>query len=415
MSIAAQASPIEVDDFPAGASHLRLAVVTETYPPEVNGVALTLARLVQGLRERQHDVQLIRPRQDRSHSAESGERFHEVLLKGLPVPRYPGLKMGVPSKAALVSLWAHRRPDLVHIATEGPLGWSALEAARRLRLAVTSDFRTNFHVYCRHYGMGWLARPMLAYLRKFHNRTGCTMVPTEALRRELADLGFERLLVVPRGVDTVRFDPARRSEALRRTWHAAPDDPVVLYVGRLAPEKNLDALVASVHAMHRAEPRLRCVVVGDGPARADLGARLPQAHFAGTQLGDALAAHYASADLFVFPSLTETYGNVTAEAMASGLAVLAYHHAAAAQLIRDGVQGCLAPHGDEAAFVARAAALARDPQRRRDLGAAARQASLACSWDRVVQQVESTLRDVLHQGMPPRRPEASAWGGVPSL
>jgi glycosyltransferase involved in cell wall biosynthesis len=407
-------SPIEVDDFPAGASHLRIAVVTETYPPEVNGVALSLARLVQGLRERDHDVQLVRPRQQPGQGAESGERFHEVLMRGLPVPRYPGLKMGVPSKAALVSLWARRRPDLVHIATEGPLGWSALEAARRLRLPVSSEFRTNFHTYCRHYGMGWLARPMLVYLRKFHNRAACTMVPTESVRRELSQIGFERLLVVPRGVDTARFDPARRRDDLRAAWGAGPDDPVALYVGRLAPEKNLDLLVLAVTAMQQAEPRLCVVIVGDGPGREDLERRLPTARFAGTRLGLELAEHYASGNVFLFPSLTETYGNVTAEAMASGLAVVAFHHAAAGQLMRDGVDGSLAAPGDERGFVDRAVALATDPGARRALGSAARRAIAACGWDRVVTQVESVMRDVVRQGPPARAAEAP-FGGVPSL
>jgi glycosyltransferase involved in cell wall biosynthesis len=414
MKAAPEASPIEVDDFPAGASHLRVAVVTETYPPEVNGVALSLDRLVQGLRAREHEVQLVRPRQQPGQGAQSAERFHEVLMRGLPVPRYPGLTMGVPSKAALVSLWARRRPDLVHIATEGPLGWSALEAARRLRLPVSSEFRTNFHTYCRHYGMGWLARPMLAYLRKFHNRTACTMVPTESVRRELAALAFERLLVVPRGVDTERFDPARRSAALRATWGAEPGEPVALYVGRLAPEKNLDLLAITVAAMRQTEPRLRVVVVGDGPSRTDLQRQLPGAHFAGTRLGLELAEHYASADLFLFPSLTETYGNVTAEAMASGLAVVAFHHAAAGQLIRDGVEGDLATPGDDRGFVDRAVALARDPAARAARGAAARQAILPCGWDRVVAQVESTMRDVARQGVPTRAAEP-LFNGVPSL
>jgi glycosyltransferase involved in cell wall biosynthesis len=407
-------SPIEVDDFPAGASHLRIAVVTETYPPEVNGVALSLARLVQGLRERDHDVQLVRPRQQPGQGAETGERFHEVLMRGLPVPRYPGLKMGVPSKAALVSLWARRRPDLVHIATEGPLGWSALEAARRLRLPVSSEFRTNFHTYCRHYGMGWLARPMLAYLRKFHNRTACTMVPTESVRRELAQIGFERLLVVPRGVDLARFDPRRRCDPLRAAWGAGPGDPVALYVGRLAPEKNLDLMVLAATAMQQAEPRLRVVIVGDGPARAELQRQLPTAHFAGTRLGLELAEHYASGDVFLFPSMSETYGNVTAEAMASGLAVVAFQHAAAGELIRDGVDGALAAPGDDRGFVDRAVALATDAAARRERGAAARRTVAACGWERVVTQVEAVMRDVVRQGQPARTVEP-AFGGVPSL
>ena len=138
---------IVVDHWPAAQRSWRVAMVTETWPPEVNGVALTVSRLVDGLRERNHALQLVRPRQTRSDAAEPGNGLHEVLLRGLPVPRYPHLKMGVPSKRRLVALWTLHRPDVVHIATEGPLGWSALQAAAVLKLPVVSDFRTNFHAY----------------------------------------------------------------------------------------------------------------------------------------------------------------------------------------------------------------------------------------------------------------------------
>jgi len=187
---------IIVDDIPAARRSLRIAFITETYPPEVNGVAATIARVIEGLRERNHEVQLIRPRQHHADDGVAGERFHEVLMRGMPIPRYPNLKMGLPSKRALVQLWTARRPDLVHIATEGPLGWSALQAAHRLKLAVSSDFRTNFHAYSRHYGIGWLHKPIMAYLRKFHNLAHCTMVPTEGLKRSLVEYGFRNVIVL---------------------------------------------------------------------------------------------------------------------------------------------------------------------------------------------------------------------------
>ena len=152
-------------------------------------------------------------------------------MRGLPIPRYPQLKLGLPSKKELIRAWTHKRPDVVHIATEGPLGWSALQAARYLRLPVTSDFRTNFHAYSEHYGVGWLRKPMVSYLRKFHNLTQLTMVPTRALRAQLMEMGFENVQVVARGVDTKLFNPQRRSEALRREWGAGPDSLVMLVVG----------------------------------------------------------------------------------------------------------------------------------------------------------------------------------------
>lgn len=385
------AMPIEVEQLVGARRSLRVAVVTETYPPEVNGVSLTIARFVEGLRARDHQIQLVRPRQARGEQAGSGDGFQEVLTRGVAIPRYPDLRMGLPAKRALEELWTLRRPDVVHVVTEGPLGWSALRAALKLRIPVVSDFRTNFHAYSGHYGIGWLRKPILGYLRKFHNRTLCTMVPTEAMRAELAAIGFRRLRVVARGVDTALFDPARRSDALRAGWGARPGDPVLLHVGRLAPEKNLGTLVAAYAEVRARVPGARLVLVGDGPEGQDIKTRCPDAVFAGMRRGEDLAAHYASGDLFLFPSLTETYGNVTVEALASGLAVVAYDYAAAAARIRHGGNGLLVPFGDGEAFCRQAAALAGAPARIRDLGAAARRDALAHGWDRVVTQLESVL------------------------
>ncbi|MDH4391780.1 MAG: glycosyltransferase family 1 protein [Aquabacterium sp.] len=370
---------------------LRLAVVTETYPPEVNGVAMTVARLVQGLRSRGHHLHLVRPRQHR-HEQAGASGLDELLLRGLPIPRYPQLKMGLPATGTLLAHWQQQRPDLVHIATEGPLGWSALRAARRLRLPVTSDFRTNFHAYSQHYGIGWLQRPIVGYLRSFHNSTQATMVPTPVLQRELVRQGFHNVSVVARGVDTQQFSPDRRSAALRAAWGAGADTCVVAHVGRLAPEKNLGLLVQAFEAMRQVRPDSLLLLVGDGPARAELQARCPGAVFAGMRGGDDLAAHYASADAFVFPSMTETYGNVTPEAMASGLPVLAYDHAAAGQLIAHQHNGLLARLGSVDEFIAMAAQLAGSPQQALAWGQQARLTTLACGWDQVVCQVEGLMR-----------------------
>ena len=154
---------------PSMRPQLRIAVVTETYPPEVNGVAMTLGRLVNGLQVRNHQVQLIRPRQHSDDQPQPTATLSEHLQRGIALPRYEGLKMGLPAKAALTRLWTRQRPDVVQIATEGPLGWSALAAANKLRLPVASDFHTNFHSYSSHYGFGLLRRAIVAYLRKFHN------------------------------------------------------------------------------------------------------------------------------------------------------------------------------------------------------------------------------------------------------
>jgi glycosyltransferase involved in cell wall biosynthesis len=393
-----------VDDAPAVRWPLRIAFVTETHPPEVNGVAATVARLIEGLRARGHEVQLIRPRQHPADVGAAAERCRDVLVRGLPIPRYPDLKMGLPAKRALLRLWSDRRPDIVHIATEGPLGWSALQAARRLKLPVSTDFRTNFHAYSRHYGIGWLRGPIMAYLRKFHNLAQCTMVPTEGLKRSLVDCGFRNLIVLARGVDTDLFSPARRSEELRRRWGAAPDSLVALHVGRLAHEKNPALLVDVYRMLQRANPAVKFVVVGDGPARRWLQSECPRAHFAGMRSGEDLAAHYASGDLFVFPSVTETFGNVTAEAMASGLAVLAYDYAAAGMLIRSGENGVLARLNQPLNFLEQAITMTQDPLRLRAMGLRARATACATGWGRIVEQIEAVFDATMHAASPAPRP-----------
>lgn len=391
MQLDAHAAPIVIEQLPVALRTLRIAVVTETYAPEVNGVALTVARFVEGLRQRNHQIQLIRPRQSQTDSAGSDARFEEVLLRGLPIPSYPHLKMGLPARHALSQRWTFERPDLVHIVTEGPLGWSALQAALKLKLPVCSDFRTNFHAYSRHYGVGWLKKPILAYLRKFHNRTLFTMVPTEAMRAELAALGFRNLVVISRGVDAERFNPKWRSTALRERWGVGPDDLAVLHVGRVAPEKNLTTLFAAFEQMRARAPRARLIVVGDGPALPALRAHNPDVVFTGMRTGEDLAAHYASGDIFLVPSLTETYGNVTVEAMASGLAVVAYDYAAAAEHIENGQNGVLATYGNDEAFVAAAAGLVTDFERVHALGAHARETAKALDWAHVVLNLEAQL------------------------
>src|SRR5919106_1699482 len=177
---------------------LRVAIVTETYLPEVNGVAMTMGHLVRGLCARGHHIELVRPRQRPAEVPAQRPLFEELLVRGMPIPRYDALKIGLPARTLLLRHWSSRRPDVVHLVTEGPLGWSALSAALALDVPVSSDFHTNFHTYTSHYGIGWLKKPVTAYLRRFHNRTLATLVPTSDLRDELDRLGFRNLRIVAR-------------------------------------------------------------------------------------------------------------------------------------------------------------------------------------------------------------------------
>jgi glycosyltransferase involved in cell wall biosynthesis len=387
--------PIVVENFEPKNKPLRIAVVTETWPPEVNGVALTLSRLVQQLSQRNHTIQLIRPRQDKNDQQASGAGWSEILLRGLPIPRYPQLKLGLPSKKVLIKAWSHQRPDLIHIATEGPLGWSAVQAAHTLRIPVTSDFRTNFHSYSKHYGMGWLSKPIVAYLRKFHNRTACTMVPTRALQVQLGASGFQNLRVVGRGVDTLIFHPALRSQAFRGTWQADDSTIVLLSVGRLAAEKNLDLIVRTYKAMQEAGRKVKLVFAGDGPYRAVLQSQCPDAIFTGMCSHAQLALLYANADLFMFPSLTETFGNVTLEALACGTPVLAFDCAAASELVEDGLNGWLVRSESPADYIHKALAITANTgalhQARQFNGERCAQ----WDWQEIASQVEKIFRVTL--------------------
>lgn len=383
---------------PAERDYLRIAVVTETYPPEVNGVAMTIGRMVAGLQERQHRVQLIRPRQHPDESPAQGHNFEEVLQRGVSIPRYDSLKMGLPAKQALLRLWAVQRPDVVHLVTEGPLGWSALSAALKLRIPCSSDFHTNFQSYSKHYGIGWLKKPIVAYLRKFHNRAACTLVPTAAMRDDLVAHGYRNVQVVARGVDTHLFHPSKRSAALRKSWGAADCAPVAIYVGRLAAEKNLALVMSAYRRMKQVQPDTRLVLVGDGPERAALQAANPDCIFAGMRKGEELAAHYASGDIFLFASVTETFGNVTLEAMASGLAVVAYDYAAAAEHVEHDKNGLVARLNDEDGLAGLAASLAADPTRVERLRRAARITAQAIDWDTINAKFEAALFDAIAAG-----------------
>jgi glycosyltransferase involved in cell wall biosynthesis len=377
---------------------MNIALVTETFPPEINGVSMTLERLVAGLARRGHAVSVIRPR--RPDLVPRGDS-RELAVPGLPLPRYPELRFGLPAPRRLRREWTERRPDVVHVATEGPLGFSAIGAARRLGIPVISSFHTNFHSYGDHYGYGLLERVALGYLRAVHNRTQRTFVPTAAVRDALSAAGFRNVDVLGRGVDTERFAPGHRDTALRASWGVAEATPVALHVGRLAPEKNIPVVAASYEAMRDVRPDVKLVLVGDGPARGQLERRYPDAVFAGMRTGADLARHYASGDVFLFPSITETFGNVVTEALASGLAVLAYDYAAAGQHIRSGVDGVTVPFDDSAAFIAAARGLIECRERWPALREAARTTACGLSWDYVVGRFEGALAAAAGLAAPP--------------
>lgn len=375
---------------------MRYAIVSETYPPEINGVALTVQGLEHGLRARGHGVQLVRPRQP----ADTATREHQLLVRGAPLPRYPGLRLGLPATGRLQAAWREQRPDALYVATEGPLGWSALRAARRLGIPAATGFHTRFDEYMRDYGAAFLAQAALGWMRRFHNSADATLVPTRELMAFLQAERFANVVRLPRAVDTTLFDPRLRDTALRAQWGAGEHGLVAIYVGRIAAEKHLDLAVRAFRQLQASRPDARFVWVGDGPARARLQQENPDFIFCGVQRDQALARHFASGDLFVFPSLSETFGNVTLEALASGVPTVAFDYGAAREHLRDGVHGAAIAAGDEAAFIAACVRIATDDAARGAMRVAARQAVGALRPE----QVAADFDALLHQLVDARRP-----------
>lgn len=385
--------------------HMRICLVSETWAPEINGVAHTLSHLSREASARGHRLQLVRPTPaipapSRSHGMEA-----ELRVLGVSLPGYREVRLGLPASGRLRRFWQEQRPDVVYLATQGPLGWSAQGVARRLGIPSVAGWHTNFDHYCHDYGLPWLSGPIRRRLRTFHNRSQATLVPTHQQADDLTTDGFRGVRVMARGIDGERFSPSHRDPELRKRWGAGEHTPVILYVGRLAPEKNLSLLRESCVALSEARPDACIIIVGDGPGRKALAAAMPHAHFTGFIPADELARHYASADLFLFPSLSETWGNVLLEAMASGLAAVAFRHAAGAELIDHDHNGLVMAVNDADGFREAAVTLCQQPARLARLGRHARQRALDYSWPAITDTFLDVLvhaREIPHAASRPR-------------
>lgn len=360
----------------------RITIVTETYAPEINGVAHTLSTLVTGMQTRGIQVQIIRPRQHKNDMNEP----NTLTLPGLPLPGYPELKFGLPYYRRVLNAMQRFNPQAIYVATEGPLGWVATKAAKKIGAPVISGFHTNFHQYGHHYHLGMIANLGYRYMRWFHNRTAATLVPTQQQADELILHGFERVRVMARGVDSQRFSPAKRSAELRQEWGVKENDLVLLYVGRIAAEKNLQLVVRTYEALKNQDERIRLVLVGDGPELENIRQRHPDVISAGIQRGEELSAHFASGDIFLFPSLTDTFGNVVTEALASGLGLVSFDYAAAHEHTQHEVSAMLANFGNEQAFIRAALSLTERPNLLKKLRQNARLTACDISWDSIIDE-----------------------------
>ena len=291
----------------------KIAIVTDAWYPQINGVFTTLNRTIEELENFGYQVKTITPQ----------------LFKSFPCPTYPEISLSLAGPKTVAKELANFNPHCVHIATEGPLGWGARAVCRKLKFSFSTSYHTRFPEYIR---ARWPVPLALSYrvLRGFHNTAGRTMVATSALKSELKSKGFINTVLWSRGVDTQLFAPERRQES----WGPRP---LALYVGRVAIEKNIEAFL-------KLDLPGSKMVVGDGPAKEELRKKYPKVNFVGYQKGEELAMHYASADVFIFPSLTDTFGVVLLEAMASGVPVAAYPVTGPIESVVNGVNGHL--HSD---------------------------------------------------------------------
>lgn len=383
---------------------LRIAIVTETWSPEINGVALSLLQLCKGLQKQGHKILLIRPEQ--KNQCKEFEPNKECLVKAQSIPKYTDMQFGLPQYLKVSQAISNFSPNVVHIVTEGPLGFAALQAAKSNGIPVSSGFHSSFHELSRFFDLAFLLKPIQKYLRWFHNSTQLTCVPSLDTEKALRQFGITcPLVVVGGGVDVERFSPQYRSESLRQKWGVNKNTRVMLYVGRLSPEKEIGVLLEAYAAIQKQNDRcveksrdVKLVIVGDGPDKSDLE-KMPSADrviFTGSLSGIQLAEAYASADVFVFASQVETFGNVVLEAMASGLPVVAYDNACSHLHIKHQVSGWLSPLGEKQHFIQQVLNLP-DNQTLHRMGEVAVQDVKNIGWKYPVQQLEQALYSVVQE------------------
>ena len=380
---------------PYAAAPLRVALVTSSYNFIADGVALTLNRLVGYLLAQGVEVQVFAPTADTPAFAHQGEI---VPVPSLPLPARPEYRLALGMAGDVKRQLLDFAPDIIHIAVPDLLGRAALKLAQRHGIPAVATYHTRYETYLKHYwylaGLeGWLKR----YLRDFYGACREVYVPSESTRAALLADGLrDNLKPWPRGIDTARFTPDRRSAAWRAQLGIGADEIVVLHVSRLVREKRLDTLTAALKQVPH-----RIVIVGDGPDRVFAEQQLPKAIFLGFQGGDDLANAYAASDIFIFPSDSESFGNVTLEAMASGLPSVCADATGSRSLVVAGETGFLLAAEDAAGFAGAVNRLAGDQALRKRMGDAGRARALTFSWEETLGRMLGYYRAVLGQDKTP--------------
>jgi phosphatidylinositol alpha 1,6-mannosyltransferase len=368
---------------------MRIALITESFPPDVNGVANSVVRVAEHLVARGHQPMVIAPAPATSARGVTGPRRYPVVrIPSVPLPRYRGFRFGMPGARLTDALLAHA-PDVVHLASPFVLGARGVALANRRGLPTVAVYQTDVAAFLRNYRLGWGEDLTWRWIRTIHNGADRTLAPSSASVTDLAAQGIRRVHRWGRGVDTLRFHPDKRSAAVRRAL--APGGEVLVgYVGRLAAEKRLDLLAGAARL-----PGVRLVVVGDGPGRRDAEKALPGAAFVGQRVGDQLARICASLDVFVHAGPHETFCQSVQEAMASGVPVVAPAAGGPVDLVRPGLTGTLVPPEDGGAIATAVAELAADPELRARYGLAGRDAVAGRTWAAIGDELIGHYADLL--------------------
>ncbi|BEL08690.1 glycosyltransferase family 1 protein [Actinoplanes sichuanensis] len=373
---------------------MRIALVTESFLPDVNGVANSVARMAEHLARNGHEPLVVAPLPPPgSRAPVSGLPYPVARVASLPMPGYPQLRLGLPAPALHAALRRHA-PDVVHLASPFVLGAWAQASARALGVPSVAVYQTDVASYARVYRVRLTERMAWRWIRTVHNASGRTLAPSTESVAALAAHGVRRVHLWRRGVDTGRFHPGHRSSGLRRAL--APNGEILAgFVGRLAVEKEI-GLLADVSRL----PGVRLVVVGDGPAAPLLRRALPDAVFLGARHGAQLGRIYASLDVFTHTGPYETFGQAVQEAMASGLPVVAPAAGGPLDLVEHGRTGFLVPPHRADGFTASVARLAADPELRHTMGAAGRAAVQNRSWAAIGDELLDHYRQALTRPIP---------------
>ena len=372
------------------AEGLRLALFSGNYNYTRDGSNQALNRLASYLIQAGATVRVYSPTTDTPAFEPAGDL---VSAPSVAIPGRSEYRLALGLTPALKEDLAQFQPTLVHLSAPDLLGSQAGRWGRRMGIPVVASLHTRFETYLSYYGLDWLRPSVERYLDGFYRRCDRVLAPNAPIAELLRDQGLgERVRVWGRGVDRDRFSPDRRDVAWRRSLGVADNEIIVAFLGRLVMEKGLDVLAETFSRLH--DQPIRPLIIGEGPARAFLESRLPDAIFTGHLDGEALGRAVSSADILFNPSLTEAFGNASLEGMAAGLAVLCPRAPSTSALITDGQDGLLAPRADAQAYAAAIQGLVSEPLRRLRIGRAARASSARYDWREICASVLDVYREL---------------------